>query len=74
MNKSPQQLDEQLCYLKLRFMEQHYRDLAATAAKNNWSPHEYFAQLIHGEAMLRWDNSIQRLISMARFPVVKTLE
>ncbi|MBU1568820.1 ATP-binding protein [Desulfopila sp. IMCC35006] len=74
MNKSPQQLDEQLCYLKLRFMEHHYRDLAATAAKDNWSPQEYFAQLIQGETMLRWDNSIQRRISMARFPVVKTLE
>lgn len=74
MNKSPQQLEEQLCYLKLRFMEHHYRDLAAKAAKDNWGPQEYFAQLIQGETMLRWDNSIQRRISMARFPVVKTLE
>lgn len=74
MNKKPQQLADQLGYLKLRFMEKNYGELAATAAKKGWSHKEYFDQLIRGETDLRWDNSIQRRIRMARFPVIKTLE
>ncbi len=74
MNKKPQQTVEQLDYLKLRFMESNYKELAATAAKNDWSHAEYFEQLVRGETDLRWDNSIQRRIRMARFPVIKTLE
>ena len=74
MNNKPQRIGEQLVYLKLRFMEEHYEALAKTAASKNWSHHEYFEQLIKGETDLRWDNAIQRRIRMARFPVIKTLE
>jgi len=74
MNERPLNLDEQLGYLKLRFMGQHYRELAATAAVQKMSHEEYFEQLIRGEADLRWDNAIERRIRLARFPVVKTLE
>jgi DNA replication protein DnaC len=74
MNERPLNLDEQLGYLKLRFMEQHYHELAETAAVQKMSHEEYFEQLIRGEADLRWDNAIERRIRLARFPVVKTLE
>lgn len=74
MNNKPQQLVDQLGYLKLRFMENNHEELAATAAAKGWSHQEYFEQLIRGETDLRWDNAIQRRIRMARFPVVKTLE
>ena len=74
MNSRPQQLTDQLAYLKLRFMEQNYQALAATAATKGWSHEEYFEKLIHGETDFRWDNAIQRRIRMARFPVIKTLD
>jgi len=74
MNERPLNLDEQLGYLKLRFMEQHYQELAETAALQKMSHEEYLEQLIRGEADLRWDNAIERRIRLARFPVVKTLE
>lgn len=74
MNSKPQQLAEQLSYLKLRFMENNYAALAVTAAAKGWSHEEYFEHLIRGETDLRWDNSIQRRIRMARFPVIKTLD
>lgn len=74
MNSKPQQLTEQLDYLKLRFMEKNCEELAATAAGKGWTHQEYFEQLIRGETDLRWDNAIQRRIRMARFPVIKTLD
>jgi len=74
MISKPQQLAEQLDYLKLRFMENNHETLAATAAKKGWSHEEYFEQLIRGETELRWDNAITRRIRMARFPVIKTLD
>lgn len=73
-SNKPQQLADQLDYLKLRFMENNHQALAVTAAQNGWSHQEYFEQLIRGETDLRWDNAIQRRIRMARFPVVKTLD
>ena len=74
MTNKPRQTDEQLDYLKLRFMRKHYRQLAAEAAGKGWSHQEYAERLIAGEAELRWDNGIQRRVRMARFPVLKTLE
>lgn len=74
MNSKPQQLAEQLDYLKLRFMDSNHQDLAATAAAKGWSHQEYFERLIRGETDLRWDNAIRRRVRMARFPVIKTLD
>lgn len=74
MTSKPRQTDEQLDYLKLRFMREHYRELATEAARKGWSHQEYVERLIEGEAELRWDNGIQRRVKMARFPVLKTLE
>lgn len=74
MTNKPRQTDEQLDYLKLRFMRKHYRQMAAEAAGKGWSHQEYIEHLVAGEAELRWDNGIQRRVRMARFPVLKTLE
>lgn len=70
----PQKIDEQLTYLKLRFILERYREVTAQAAKENWTHQHYLQRLVQGEADLRWDNAIQRRIRMARFPVTKTLE
>lgn len=74
MNSKPQQLADQLDYLKLRFMDSNHEEMATTAAAKGWSHQEYFEHLIRGETDLRWDNAIQRRIRMARFPVIKTLD
>jgi len=68
------ELEEQLSFLKLPFMLEQYRSLAAEAAKKNWAHQEYLQNLVQGEADRRWDNSIQRRIRMARFPVPKSLD
>ena len=74
MNSKPIKVDEQLDYLKLRFMRDQYRFLADEAAKKSWSHQQYFECLIKGETDLRWDNGIKRRVMMARFPVLKTLD
>jgi hypothetical protein len=53
MNSKPIKVDEQLEYLKLRFMGEQYRALADEAAKNSWSHQQYFECLIKGETDLR---------------------
>jgi len=73
--KEPQSpLEQHLKYLKLSFMREQYRDMAAQAAKKDWPYVDYLEKLAHGEAALRRDRSIQRRIRMARFPVIKTLD
>jgi DNA replication protein DnaC len=74
MSDKPNQMRDRLGYLKLRFMAEHYQQLAAQAAQKGWSHQDYLERLIQGEAEMRWDNSIQRRIRMARFPVIKTLD
>jgi len=55
-------------------MQDHYRDLAAQAAKKHWSHLDYLEKLADGEAAMRRDRSIERRIRLARFPVIKTLD
>ena len=74
MNDKPLQTDEQLAWLKLRFMLENYKTMAEDAAKKNISHQLYFENLVQGETALRWDNSIKRRVGMARFPVIKTMD
>ncbi len=74
MTDKPVQIEEQLVYLKLRFMLEQYQGLAAESVKKKWSHQEYFEHLVKGETDFRWDNAISRRIRMARFPVLKTLD
>lgn len=73
-NKEHSQLDQHLRYLKLPFIREHYQDLAAQAARKNWTHVDYLDNLLSGEAALRQDRSIDRRIRMARFPLIKTLD
>ena len=73
-DKEHSQLDQQLRYLKLPFIRDHYQDLAAQAARKNWAHVDYLGNLVSGEAALRRDRSIERRIRMARFPLIKTLD
>lgn len=74
MRDKPTTPDEQVHWLKLRFMQENYKAMADQAGKKNRSHQEYFEELLQGETDLRWDNGIKRRIRMARFPVLKTME
>lgn len=70
----PDELHQQLGYLKLLFMQEHYQELAQQAAQSQWSHVDFLRRLVEGEAAARQDRSRQRRIQQARFPVLKTLE
>jgi len=67
-------LDRLLEALAFRFMREHYRPLAAEAARGEWDCLDYFCRLVEGEAAMRQDRSVQRRIRLARFPVLKSLD
>jgi DNA replication protein DnaC len=71
---SAEPLSEQLAYLKLSFMLEHHAPLAREAAQAHWDSIAYLSRLTAGEAALRRERSVQRRITQARFPVLKTLE
>ncbi len=71
---STETLDEQLSYLKLNYLLEHYEALATEAAQAQWTHVQYLACLIEGEALERQQRSIQRRIRQARFPLIKTLD
>ncbi len=74
MNAAETLLREQLAYLKLPYLQEHYAALATEAAQKQWLPLDYLARLIDGETQRRKEQAIQRRVAAARFPVVKTLE
>ncbi len=69
-----EKINDQLKYLKLRFIHENYELLAAKAAQDHWPHIDYLDSLIQGEAQRRMDMSIQRRVSLARFPQIKTLD
>ena len=71
---TPESLAEQLDYLKLPFMLEQHATLAKQAAQEHWDHLAYLARLVAGEAALRRERSVQRRITQAHFPVIKTLE
>jgi DNA replication protein DnaC len=71
---TPQSVQEQLTYLKLPFIREHFEPLAKEAAQAQWGHVAYLAALIEGEALDRQQRAIQRRIKQARFPLIKTLE
>jgi DNA replication protein DnaC len=71
---TPQSVQEQLTYLKLPFMREHFEPLAKEAAQAHWGHVDYLAALVEGEALDRQQRAIERRIRLARFPVIKTLE
>jgi len=71
---TPEKVQEQLTYLKLPFMREHFEPLAKEAAQAHWGHVDYLAGLVEGEALDRQQRAIGRRIRLARFPVIKTLE
>jgi DNA replication protein DnaC len=67
-------LSTQLASLHLSYVREHYESLASEAGAQHYSHVEYLARLIEGEALRREDRSIARRVSLARFPVLKTLD
>ena len=67
-------LNDQLQYLQLPFIQEHYSPTATEAARLHWDHQEYLRRLIEGEYLLRRQKTIQRRIKAARFPVLKTLD
>jgi DNA replication protein DnaC len=67
-------LAARLAALNLPFMLEHHHTLAQTAAAKHWSHLDYLNELTTGEAACRNDRSINRRITLARFPVIKTLD
>ena len=60
--------------LNLPFMRENHQTLAQTAADKHWSHLNYLTELTSGETAARDDRRVQRLIKLARFPVLKTLD
>jgi DNA replication protein DnaC len=74
MLKNTETLEQQMDYLKLHYMAENYDKTVQQALKEKWSYIDCLSSLVAGEAAARWDRSIQRRITMARFPVLKTFE
>ena len=60
--------------LNLPFMRENYQAIAQTAASSSWSHLHYLSELLIGEAAARNDRRVQRYVTQARFPVLKTLD
>jgi DNA replication protein DnaC len=73
-DKFLEELEKELLYLKLTFMNNHYKHLADDAASKQHSHVEYFHSLVVGEAEERKNRARKRRVQLARFPVIKTLE
>src|ERR1017187_4094724 len=68
------ELQRMLLELGLPFMLEHHQEFADMAAKDGLAHAGYLEKLAEGEAALRQDRTIQRRITQARFPVIKTIE
>ncbi len=74
MLKNTETLEQQMDYLKLHYMAENYDKTVQQALKEKWSHIDCISSLVAGEAAARWDRSTQRRVTMARFPVIKTVE
>ena len=72
--KANDELRQQLGYLKLQYIQEHFEELARQAGQNQWSHLDFLTKLIDGQTSQRLDRATQRRIQQARFPVIKTLE
>ena len=71
---TPNELSEQLTWMNLLFMRDHFEELAGKAAEGQWSHVDYLTRLVQGEADRRQDRSRLQRIKNAHFPVIKTLD
>jgi len=67
-------IDEQLAYLKLKYIRENYGTVANKAADKQWDHVHYLSELVTTEANLKRDRATKRRIRLARFDQIKTLE
>jgi DNA replication protein DnaC len=70
----PATLEQNLEYLKLRRIDEIYKDLAAEAGRKGLSHLQFLETIIDEEATARFERSVQEKIKRARIPVIKTLD
>ena len=61
-NNDRDSLRDQLAYLKLQFIQDHFENLAQQAASAPWSHVEFLSPLVEGEAALRQNHATERRI------------
>ncbi len=74
MKNETQVLQENLAYLKLAWIRDHYSEEATAAAEKHRTHTDYLTRLIEGETLQRRTRAIERRIKTARFPLIKTLD
>ena len=74
MSPKHDDLPQNLRYLNLSHIAQHYEPLAQEAAREHLGHVEYLSRLVAGEAAARYERSVARRVKRARLPVLKTLE
>ena len=74
MSAPPTLLHQQLDSLKLPAIKAHYNELAQSAAQQSWSHVEYLSRLVDAQYQQHLQQTVQRRLRAARFPVLKTLE
>jgi len=74
MNPKHDRLQQDLAYLNLSHIAQHYDQSAQEAAREHLGHVEYLARLVAGETASRYERSVVRKIRRACLPVIKTLD
>jgi len=74
MKNKIQRLIDNLNYLKLPYIMEHFKEDAAEAARKNLSHIDFLYELIDAEANHRYERMVQRRIKNAHFPFIKTLD
>lgn len=74
MNPKHDELPQNLDYLNLHHIAQHYEELAKASAREQLGHVDYLARLVAGETAARYERSVARKVRRARLPVLKTLE
>jgi DNA replication protein DnaC len=67
-------LVQQLERLQWRYFLQHFRDLAAQAARESWTHGHFLEQLVAGEAARRDAARVAHRVKAAHLPGIKTLD
>jgi DNA replication protein DnaC len=67
-------LHQQMDALKLPAIKDHYNELAQAATQQSWSHVEYLSRLVDAQHQQWRQQTVQRRIQSAHFPVLKTLE
>jgi DNA replication protein DnaC len=74
VNDTETRLQQQLQTLRLHSVREHYAALATEAAQKHWTPVDYLARLMDGQAQAREQRALERRLEQAHFPVLKSLE